>query len=164
MNVSNIEYILCIIMTLEKEIPRSLVTRMLKKIYPLEKKEKGKKTVKNLRKYDNFSENQIDYVIKYIQERREKKQKKKDIWTRMQLMKYFQQRGIEKYVDIKDIPKSVVKKYEKKPEFREFKKRKGYELLFKKMKGRHVKSEKELNKFIKLLKAEKRQKYQRNFD
>lgn len=144
-------------MTLEKEIPRSLVTRMLKKIYPLEKKKKGKKTAKNLRKYDNFSENQIDYVIKYIQERREKKQKKKDIWTRIQLIKYFQQRGINNYVDIKDIPKGVVKKYEKKPEFREFKKRKGYELLFKKMKGRHVKSEKELNKFIKLLKAEKRQ-------
>lgn len=145
-------------MTQHKEISKSLLTRMLKKMYPLEKKKKGRKSLQNTRQYDNFSENQINSVVQYIKEKRQKKQKKKDIWTRMQLIKYFDLKGIQSYVDFRDIPKSVVLKYEKKPEFKEFKKRKGYELLFKKMKGRHVKSNKELDNFIKLLKIERKRK------
>lgn len=135
---------------------KALLTRTLRKLYP--------DTADDGLKWDEYSREQIKSAKEFLERRKKNREKRKLQWTKMQIVKYLDFRGIDHDYTAKTVPKKMVDDFSKDNQFLAFKKLQGYRLLFRKIKGRSAKSNKEIVDFIKLLAKERKQKKKKMSD
>jgi hypothetical protein len=126
------------------------ITKILKQMYPVRSKYDD-------RTYNDFTASEVRKAEKYYENKKSDKQKRKDTWTKIQIIRYFDKIGKNhSYEKASDVPESVFKKYSKDSDFLNFKKRQGHILVFKKLKERWPESNRELDNFIELQKEERK--------
>lgn len=127
---------------------KAALTRTLKKLHP----EYAGTDVK----WSDFNRDEINKAMVYIAERKKRRENKKLMWTKMQIIKYLNKYGINHDFTTKNIPNAVVKELSGNDRFLNFKKFEGYRLLFRKIKKRMPQHDKEVRDFIRLLKKEQK--------
>jgi hypothetical protein len=127
---------------------KAALTRTLKKLHP----EYAGTDVK----WSDFNHDEINNAMIYIAERKKRRENKKLMWTKMQIIKYLNKYGIKHDFTTKNIPNAVVKELSGNDRFLNFKKFEGYRLLFRKIKKRMPDSDREVKDFIRLLKEEQK--------
>jgi hypothetical protein len=129
-----------------KQAEKSLLTKTLKKMYAYENESAT---------WKNFSPKQQQMAKKLIDEKKAKKEKRKETWTKMQIIKYREKIGEPVKYNVRTLPKSMIQKYEKDNNFLKFKKFEGYRLLYRKLKGESAKTNQQIMDFINLLQKER---------
>jgi hypothetical protein len=138
-------------MTVLKPSQKAYYTKVMKQMFPL----KTRKKIQDKRTFYDFTDSQISKAHEYITKKKKDTLKKKDIWTRIQIIKYLNKKKIQHNFDIHTIPKKLLYQLLNDPSFLKFKKRQGYKILFMKLKKRKPEGD-ELDNFINLLKQERK--------
>jgi hypothetical protein len=127
---------------------KAQLTRTLKKMYPDASGRADKK-------WQEYSPLEQQLAQKFLLEKMQKKLKRKETWTKMQIIKYLHHIGETKEYTVHTLPQRYIKKYSTDRNFLEFKKFQGYKLLYRKIKGKSAKTNKQVYDFIKLLEKER---------
>lgn len=125
---------------------KAVLTKTLKKMYK----------IKNANvTLANFSAQDQRKAMNMLELKKRQKNKRKETWTKMQIIKYLDHIGKPSKYTLKNMPMEVIERYSRDNNFIKFKKFEGYRLLFRKLKGRSAKTDKEIYDFIDLLKKER---------
>ena len=125
---------------------KAVLTKTLKKMYK----------IKNANvTLANFSAQDQRKAMNMLELKKRQKNKRKETWTKMQIIKYLDHIGKPSKYTLKNMPMEVIERYSRDNNFNNFKKFEGYRLLFRKLKGRSAKTDKEIYDFIDLLKKER---------
>lgn len=130
-------------------------TKVMKQMFPV----KGKSRLGDgdKRTFYDFTEKQINEAHTYVTDKKKATQKKRKIYLRVQVLKYLNKKGKKHDYTYETLPNDLIKRYEADPKFQEFKKRQGYKIVFRKLKNRKPRDNRELDAFIQKL-AEERKK------